>query len=148
MYSHILATTDGSDLAARGVAHAAALAAAVGARLTLVTVSEPWNAALADPAGFGAAGELVHEYRDGAREQAAACLAAASDIASRHGVVAEVVHVEDRAPADGIVDTVREHDCDLVVMASHGRSGLGRLLLGSQAGAVVGRSPVPVLVVR
>ncbi|WP_341867480.1 universal stress protein [Luteimonas yindakuii] len=69
MYTHILATTDGSELALRGIGHAAALAAALDARLTVVTVSEPWNTALADPTGFGAAGELVHEYRAGAREQ-------------------------------------------------------------------------------
>ena len=96
----------------------------------------------------GAAGELVNEYRAGAREQADACLAAAAALAGRHGVTAQVLHVEDRAPAEAIIDTAREHGCDLVVMASHGRSGLGRLLLGSQTQAVVGRSSVPVLVVR
>ena len=148
MYTHILATTDGSELALRGVAHAAALAAALDARLTVLTVSEPWNTALADPTGFGAPGELVNEYRAGAREQADACLAAAAALAGRHGVTAQVLHVEDRAPAEAIIDTAREHGCDLVVMASHGRSGLGRLLLGSQTQAVVGRSSVPVLVVR
>lgn len=63
-------------------------------------------------------------------------------------MTAQVLHVEDRAPAEAIIDTAREHGCDLVVMASHGRSGLGRLLLGSQTQAVVGRSSVPVLVVR
>lgn len=148
MYTHILATTDGSELATRGVEHAASLAAATGARLTVVTVSEPWNATLADPSGFGAAGELVNEYRAGAREQADACLAAAIALAGRHGVLAQALHVEDRAPAEAIIDTVGTHGCDLVVMASHGRSGLGRLLLGSQTQAVVGRSSVPVLVVR
>ncbi|WP_341867479.1 universal stress protein [Luteimonas yindakuii] len=63
-------------------------------------------------------------------------------------MAAQVLHIEERVPAEAIIDAAREHGCDLVVMASHGRSGFGRLLLGSQTQAVVGRSSVPVLVVH
>ena len=53
-----------------------------------------------------------------------------------------------RQPAEGIIDTAQAEGCDLIVMASHGRSGLARVLLGSQASKVVTLSPVPVLVCR
>jgi nucleotide-binding universal stress UspA family protein len=56
--------------------------------------------------------------------------------------------VKDHHPADGILETARAQDCDLIVMASHGRRGLSRLLLGSQANKVVTLSPTPVLICR
>jgi nucleotide-binding universal stress UspA family protein len=54
----------------------------------------------------------------------------------------------DQFPADGIIATAKDKGCDLIVMASHGRRGISRLLLGSQANQVVVHSTVPVLVVR
>ena len=59
-----------------------------------------------------------------------------------------VLHVKDRYPAEGIVETAREKSCDLIVLASHGRRGISRMLLGSQATKVVTLSSVPVLVCR
>jgi len=56
--------------------------------------------------------------------------------------------VKDRHPAEGIIETAQAQMCDLIVMASHGRRGLARLLIGSQANRVVTLSPVPVLVCR
>jgi nucleotide-binding universal stress UspA family protein len=54
----------------------------------------------------------------------------------------------DRFPAEGIIETANARGCDLIVMASHGRRGLGRLILGSQANEVVTQSTIPVLVCR
>lgn len=59
-----------------------------------------------------------------------------------------MLHVPDAHPAEAIVDAAKSEGCSLIVMASHGRRGLGRLLLGSQTAEVLAHSPVPVLVVR
>lgn len=75
-------------------------------------------------------------------------LAGASDIAGRLGLSCGTLHVRDRFPAEGIVGAVTEKGCDLIVMASHGRRGLKRLLLGSVANEVVTHSTVPVLIRR
>ena len=58
------------------------------------------------------------------------------------------IYVKDRHPAEGIIETAQTQMCDLIVMASHGRRGLARLLIGSQANRVVTLSPVPVLICR
>jgi nucleotide-binding universal stress UspA family protein len=64
------------------------------------------------------------------------------------GVSCETLHVKDRHPGEGIIETAREKACDLIVMASHGRRGLGRLILGSVANEVVTHSTIPVLIYR
>lgn len=149
MYRHLLIATDGSELAARGVDAGLALAKALGATATLVTASEPWvDAVTADPAALAASFEL----RDGQKKARAAAadkvLADAQARAAQAGVVLATVYVPDRMPADAILETAEQCGADLVVMASHGRSGLRKLLLGSQAQAVLGRGTLPVLVVR
>ncbi|ASR43326.1 universal stress protein [Luteimonas sp. TWI1416] len=148
MYRNILVATDGSELAARGVEHAATLAAGLGASLTIVTVSEPWNTALTDPSGLVGFDEFLKDYRAAAQARADDVLAAAKQAASRHGVEATTLFVAEQPPADAILETAQARGIDVVVMASHGRRGLGRLLLGSQTQAVVARSELPVLIVR
>lgn len=71
-----------------------------------------------------------------------------SEEARKIGIVFTSLHVKDRYPAEGIVETAREKSCDLIVLASHGRRGISRMLLGSQATKVVTLSSVPVLVCR
>jgi nucleotide-binding universal stress UspA family protein len=63
-------------------------------------------------------------------------------------VSCETLHVRDSHPADGIIMAASQKGCDLIVMASHGRRGVDRLLLGSQANEVLTRSKVPALIVR
>ena len=63
-------------------------------------------------------------------------------------VPCDAVHAKDRHPAEGIIETAQAQMCDLIVMASHDRRGLARLLIGSQANKVVTLSPVPVLICR
>ncbi|MCD9006138.1 universal stress protein [Luteimonas sp. XNQY3] len=148
MYRNILVATDGSELAARGVEHAAALAAGLGATLTIVTVSEPWNAALTDPSGLVGLDDFLRHYRAAAQASADDVLASARQAAARHGVDATTLFVAEQPPADAILETAIARGVDLLVMASHGRRGIGRLLLGSQTQAVVARSELPVLIVR
>jgi len=145
MYKHILIATDGSELAHKAVVQGFGLAKAVGAKVTVVTVTEPWTAVV--PGEMGMAFP-VDEYEKGASENAGNILAAIRREADAAGVACETVHMADQYPADGIIATAKDRACDLIVMASHGRRGLSRLLIGSQANQVVVHSDVPVLVVR
>ncbi|MFE3837876.1 universal stress protein [Pseudogemmobacter sonorensis] len=149
MYSHILISTDGSEVAGKGLDHGLTLARALGARVTIITVTEAF------PAYVGAAGaawfpgpEEIEAYDGRQAEIAAGILKAAIAAADRIGVPAEMLHVPNAPPAEGIVETAKARGCSLICMASHGRRGIGRLLLGSQTAEVLAHSPVPVLVVR
>jgi nucleotide-binding universal stress UspA family protein len=145
MYRHILIATDGSELADKALAHGLALAKAVSAKATVVTVTEPWVAVA--PAEVAIAFP-VDEYEAAASARAREILAAATELAKKSGIACETTHVKDRFPAEGILDAAKEKGCDLIVMASHGRRGLTKLLLGSQAVEVLTHSTVPVLICR
>ncbi|MEK1889131.1 MAG: universal stress protein [Phyllobacterium sp.] len=151
MYSHILISTDGSELAKKGVDHGLSLAKRLGAKATIITVTEPFPI-------YATAGTMgvwppidpkeYELYEATQTEAAAKVLAAIEDSAEKLGVPVETVHVLEKRPAEAIIDTAKTRGCDLIVMASHGRRGLGRLLLGSQTSEVVAYGQVPVLVVR
>jgi nucleotide-binding universal stress UspA family protein len=145
MYKHLLAASDGSDLAKKAVDHALTLARAVGAQVTVITVTEPWEAVIVAEASIVLP---PANYDEAVAAQAARLLAAVKEGASAQGVVCETLHVQNRQPGEGIVQTAEERGCDLIVMASHGRRGVSRLLLGSVANEVVTHSRVPVLIVR
>ncbi len=91
---------------------------------------------------------VIERYETSAAESAAKILASVSEAAEEFGVTCDTIHVKDQAPAEGIVAVAAERECDLIVMASHGRRGITRILLGSQAQKVVTQSPVSVLVYR
>ncbi len=149
MYTHILIATDGSDLARNGLDHGLSLAKALSGKVTIVTVTEPFPlVAGATASGWVAGPDDISRYEAGQEEFAKGVLVSAKASAERIGVRAETVHVADRWPADAIVELAGARDCNLIVMASHGRRGLGRLLLGSQTSEVLANSKVPVLVVR
>jgi nucleotide-binding universal stress UspA family protein len=149
MYSHILIATDGSELAGRGLDQGLALGKALGARVTVLTVSEPWTPIGVDATGFGVTEYgLIEEYEKEVDRIGKAILAQAAIAAAAAGVEANMVYVALTHPADAIVDYMDAHDVDLVVMASHGRRGIRRVFLGSQTAEVATRSDVPVLVVR
>ena len=88
------------------------------------------------------------QYAQGCAEAARKILEDAIGRAAGAGVACETLHVADAYPAQAIVQAAEAHGAGLVVMASHGRSGLGRVLLGSQTQAVLAHAKVPVLVVR
>jgi nucleotide-binding universal stress UspA family protein len=145
MYKHILIATDGSELALKAVETGLALAKALNAKVSAVTVTEPWVDFAAPEAVIAFPPE---EYQKAAAANASKILSAVTKAAERAGVTCETVHVADRYPADGIIEAAKMRGCDLIVMASHGRKGLARLLLGSQAMQVLTHSPVPVLICR
>lgn len=146
MYQQILISTDGSEVAQKGVDHGLALAKALGARTTLVAVAEtvlPY--AVGD---VGLSTSMHVEYAESQKRAAERILAGVKEAADHAGVAAETVCLESIAPATAIVETAGARNCDIIVMSSHGRRGLRRLVLGSVTAEVLATSPIPVLVVR
>jgi nucleotide-binding universal stress UspA family protein len=128
MYKHLLIATDGSDLATKAVEQGVQLAKTLGAPTTIVTVTEPWSSI-----AQGEVAVYVHEadYEKATAENAGKILGDASAVAAKAGTACNTLHVKNRFPADGILHAAEAEKCDLIVMASHGRRGLTRLLLGS-----------------
>ena len=143
MFKHILVPIDGSEHASNALETAASLARDEGATCTVCMVVDIVQAAAL---GF-ATPDLVQGWLktiDGtARElvDEAAAKMRAFGVTTRSEVI-------EGNPADAILEVAKKHRVDLIVMGSHGRSGLGRIFLGSVAESVLRRSPVPVLVVR
>jgi nucleotide-binding universal stress UspA family protein len=148
MYKHILIPTDGSELATKGLLHGLALAKNQGAAVTIVTVTEMWSALAMAQQARGSTLQPTERYEEQAAEAARLVLDEAVKLAQSQGINAETLHVADQHPAEAIIATSTDRGCDLIVMASHGRRGLSRLMLGSQAYEVLSHSTVPVLVVR
>jgi nucleotide-binding universal stress UspA family protein len=148
MYQRILIATDGSDLADKAVAHGIALAKELKVPICVVTVTEAWSAfQLAEMSQRGEANPIAR-YEEMAAAAAGNILGKAEQVAKAQGVACETLHVQDQHPAEGIIAAAKDKGCDLIVMASHGRRGLNRLLLGSQAHEVLTHSKVPTLIVR
>ncbi len=116
--------------------------------ISIVTVTEQWSPLeMAQQAREGRP-DPVRQFEAIAADTAKRILDAALKRAEACSVLAEGVHVKDQYPAEGIIATARDKDCDLIVMSSHGRRGLPRVLLGSQAYEVLTRCTVPALIVR
>jgi nucleotide-binding universal stress UspA family protein len=145
MYQRILVPLDGSDTARLGLQEAIALAQPLKARLLLLTVLDDL-AWLVEMSAFADSRQLHEDLERHAHD----LLAGARAQAAEHDVEAQVLirRSSGQRTAEAIVAEVRRNDCDLVVMGTHGRKGLDRLVLGSEAMGVVQTSPVPVLLVR
>ena len=139
MYDSILVPTDGSETAAEAVIHALDLATQYDATLHVLSVVDPrqFSTVGADPSSVLAAVE------EGAREAVEEVGAPATET----DVPVETA-VRRGSPARTITEYATDNDVDLVVMGTHGRSGLDRYLLGSVTERVVRTAPVPVLTVR
>lgn len=145
MYKHILIATDGSELSAKAVTDGVRLTSALGARLTAVTIATTPSPVVVDGVVVGPSDA---ERTKSAKDQAARVLDGASAEARRMGLDCETVSVLDHAPYQSIIDTAETRGCDLIVMASHGRSAFKALLLGSETQKVLTHSKIPVLVHR
>ena len=145
MFKHVLIATDGSELAERAVAQGLELAKVLNAKVTAVTATEPWTAVVS---GEAALAFPYADYDKASAENAAKILARTADMAKKAEVACATVHVKDQFAAEGIIAAAKEKGCDLIVMASHGRRGLAKLLLGSEATKVLTHSSVPVLICR
>ena len=148
MYATILLSTDGSDVARKGVKHGIALAKALNAKVTVITVTEPLpvgqrrgHAVWIPPQ------EMFDSFEAASKARAGEILDEVRAMAERIGISAELLHVPNAHPATAIIDTAKSRGCELIVMASHGRRGLRKLFLGSQTSEVLLNGSVPVLVV-
>lgn len=144
MFKHLLIPTDGSESSARAIAKGAALAKALGARLTLMTAVVPASDVLAG-AAYKAADNPMNEA---ARTAAQYWLDSALVMATQAGVLAEQLMMQERSVYESILAAARQQEADLIVMGSHGAGALERLLLGSQTQRVLAHTNLPVLVLR
>jgi nucleotide-binding universal stress UspA family protein len=140
MYRHILIPTDGSELAEHGVAHGLALAKSLGAKVSVIFVVEPFEELT------GRYLETLARYVELRREQAKSVLDRAANAAKEAGVSCETIQAENAQPHQAIIAAAEDKGCDLIVMSSHGRSGLSLLLLGSVTNKVLTHAKTPVLV--
>jgi nucleotide-binding universal stress UspA family protein len=150
MYANILLSTDGSDVARKGVKDGITLAKALNAKVTVITVTEalPGYHGSGDASGWIPSQEEVAGFDAACKERAGKVLDEARVMAKQIGISAEFLHVPNSHPATAIIDTAKSRGCDLIVMGSHGRRGLRKLFLGSQTSEVLADGSVPVLVVR
>ncbi|KTT22146.1 MULTISPECIES: universal stress protein [Pseudacidovorax] len=144
MFNHILVPIDGSETSMLAVSKASGLALAFGSRITLIHVIDNYPFI-----GVGA------DYALGQNEYLAAATASANTALARGvaALAAEGLHSDQRVidghvVHEGIVDTAKALGCDLIVMGSHGRTGIEKLLLGSVTQRVLQEAPMPVLVVK
>ena len=145
MYKHILVATDGSEIAGRAISHAVALAKAIGAKLSAVTITEPFEAvAIAETMAV----LLPTEYNKQCEEHAAKILSQATDAAKAAGLECETMHRQNRWPYEGVIEAAQQAGADLIVIGSHGRRGIEGLLIGSEAVKLLTHSKIPALVVR
>lgn len=146
MFQHILVATDGSPASEHAAQLAVNLARTHGAKLTAVYVADPYP--------YMGVGEInpmgLQAYAAAAQQLAAKAHAQVEALCTSGGapVPLQARLVEEVTAASGIVQTAQAEGADLVVVGSHGRTGIARLMLGSVATKVVAESPVPVLVTR
>jgi nucleotide-binding universal stress UspA family protein len=145
MYKNILIPTDGSELAGEAVKHGIAFAKAVGAKITALTVTEPFPVFAVNPEVLT---DTPKVYEKHARQHAEATLSKVSSAAKAAGVACQIVHAEGGHAFETIIKTAQQQGCDLILMASHGRRGVSAIVLGSETVRVLTHSKIPVLVYR
>ena len=150
MYANILLSTDGSDVAGKGVKHGIALAKALNAKVTVITVTEPLPIYLGTgfDSGWIPSKDEIDSFDAARKKFAGKVLDEARAMAEQTGISAELLHIPNAHPATTIIETAKSKGCDLIVMGSHGRRGLKKLFLGSQTSEVLVGGSVPVLVVH
>ena len=148
-YKHILVPTDGSALALKAAKQAASLAKDLNAKVTAVYVIPPWTPPVGEDYGVLAAAAYSEElYREEMEAKATDALERVAVTAVFSKVRCDTLSIDGAQPWQGILKAARAKKCDLIVMASHGRSALGSLVLGSETAKVLSHSKTPVLVCR
>jgi len=145
LFKNILIPTDGSDLAAKAVEQGVLFAKEIGAKITAMTVTEPFHLLSVAPS------QLEYtpiEYKKHAEADAEKVLGILSAAAKLAGVGCETLHVEHEHVYQAIIDAGGSRRCDLILMASHGRRGVSAVVLGSETVKVLTHSKIPVLVYR
>lgn len=144
MFQHILLPADGSDSAQRAIDKALGLARAFGSRVTAIYVIDPYAFS-----GVGTDFAYGHaEYLSAASAEGKTALAQVSALFEAAGVATDTALVEAHSVSKGILAKAQEVGADLIVMGSHGKRGLEKLVLGSVTSQVLSHAHLPVLVVR
>lgn len=147
MYKRILVATDGSSLSKKAVNSAISMAALCGAELVALKVVPRYPQSYFE----GGLALPVSEISRVERQWAAdgqTIVDAVKKTAEGKGVTVKAITVKSDLVSDAVVSAAKKYKCDLIVMASHGRKGIKRLLLGSETQHVLTHSPVPVLVLK
>lgn len=147
MYKRILVPTDGSALSKKAVKSAVELASTMGAELVALNVVPRYPTSYFEGGVSVAPSEVARVEKQWA-EHGQSLADGVGSIAEKSGVKAKAVTVRSDLVAEAILAAAKKNKCDLVVMASHGRKGLKRLLLGSETQHVLTHGNIPVLVLR
>lgn len=146
MTSQILIATDGSEIAEKAVDEGLTLAKKLGANAILLTATERWSAF--EIARASHMTNPIAQYEELAAKHATRILEAAGAKAKAAGVMYDMVHKADTTPAEAIVAEAERRNVDMIVMASNNRTGLDKMLVGSQTLKVLALTDKPVLVYR
>ena len=147
MYQKILIATDGSTLSKKAVTSGLELAALTGASIIALKVVPRYPVSYFE----GSFALSVNNVADVEKQWADAAMAVVDkvkDAAESEGIKAKAVTVSSDFTAEAIISAAKKYKCDVIVMASHGRRGVKRLLMGSETMHVLTHSHIPVLVLR
>lgn len=147
MYTRILIATDGSALSDKAVEHGLTLAALAGATAVALKVVPRYPRSYFEggaPIAIDDARRIEAQWGDAAQ----AMVDGVKERGGAQGVTVKPVVVKSDLVAEAVIAAAKKHKCDLIVMASHGRKGIKRLLLGSETQHVLTHSHIPVLVLR
>lgn len=147
MYTRILVATDGSTLSKKAVKSAIELAALCGAELVALKVVPRYPQSYFE-GGIALQPEEVRRVEKQWADEGQAVVDAVKKSALAKGVVTKAVITKADVVSDALLAVAKKQKCDLIVMASHGRKGIKRLLLGSETQHVLTHSSIPVLVLR
>ncbi len=147
MYRKLLVATDGSPLSRKAVKSAMGLAGAVGAELVALYVVPRYPVSYFE-GGISLAPQEVARIEKQWTDKGQEVVDGVASAAQAAGIKAKAVVARSDLVAEAILAAAKKHRCDLIVMASHGRKGIKRILLGSETQHVLTHSTVPVLVLR
>lgn len=131
MYKSILVPTDGSKLSAKAVKEAINFAKSIGARITAIYVTPPVYEIYPDE-GYVLPASVRRKIQEDTAARSKAMIEGVRADADAAGVQCEAILISGSAPYEAIIKQAAKSRCDLIMMASHGRSGLSRVLLGSE----------------
>jgi nucleotide-binding universal stress UspA family protein len=144
MFKNILIATDGSELAEHAVTNGLSLAKSVGANVSVIIVEAPFMFNV--PESRVQMQDAFAKHAEQVRKHATSVLNRALAAAKLAGVPCDTIQVENEQPDEAIIAAAKEKGCDLIVLASHGRSGLSAALLGSVTNKVLTHTNTSVLV--
>jgi nucleotide-binding universal stress UspA family protein len=147
MYKHILIPTDGSEVARKAVAAGIDYAREANARVTLFTAVPEYEPP-SEAQVFARRVVSIEEYTRKSQSLAGDILAPAAALARDAGLAFDTDFAQSNQPWQAIIEAAKRHGCDAIFMASHGRTGLSRLVHGSQTIDVLTHTDIPTLVVR